>query len=102
VLAVERTVARNANVVVLMPTIRAFRPGCTLDVALVCRQGTLSEDDWWDLRMSVYGGLLEKRGALGCRAGCCGWACATATARRPPPSRHTGAGHGPPMKTATL
>ena len=66
-LAVERTVARSANVVVLMPTIRAVPPGCTLDVALVSRQGTSSEDDWRDLRMSVYGGLLEKRGALGCR-----------------------------------
>jgi hypothetical protein len=33
VLAVERTMARSANVVVLMPTIRAVPPGCTLDVA---------------------------------------------------------------------
>ena len=62
VLAVERTVARSANVVVLLPTIRVFRSGCMLDVEVVSRQGTLSEDDWWNLHMSVYGGLLRKRG----------------------------------------
>jgi hypothetical protein len=63
VLAVDRTVARSANVVVRLPTIRAFRPGCMLDVEVVCRQGTLPEDDWWNLHMSVYGGLLGKRGS---------------------------------------
>jgi hypothetical protein len=55
VLAVERTVARSANVAVRVPTIRAFRSGCMLDVEVVSRQGTLSEDDWWDLRSSAYG-----------------------------------------------
>lgn len=56
VVTVERTVARSANVVVAVPTIRAFGSGCMLDVEVVCRQGTLSEDDWWDLFMSVHGG----------------------------------------------
>jgi hypothetical protein len=34
-----------------------------LDVEVVSRQGTLSEDDWWNLHMSVYGGLLGRRGS---------------------------------------
>jgi hypothetical protein len=62
VLAVERMVARSANVVVRSPVIRAFRPGCMLDVEIVSRQGTLSDDDWWDLHLSVHGGLLGSRG----------------------------------------
>ncbi len=60
-LAVERTVACSANVVVLLPTIRAFRCGCMLDVEVVPKQGTLSKDHWWNLHMSVYGGFLGKR-----------------------------------------
>jgi len=55
VLAVERTVARSANAVVRLPTIRAFGSGCMLDVDVVVRQGALSEDDWWDLHSSVFG-----------------------------------------------
>ena len=62
VLAVEQTVARSANAVVRLPTIRAFRPGCMLDVEVVTRQGGLSEDDWWDLHTSVYGGYHRSRG----------------------------------------
>jgi hypothetical protein len=63
VLAVERMVARSANVVVRVPTIRAFSSGCMLDVEVVSRQGTLSDDDWWDLHLSVHGGsLLGSRG----------------------------------------
>jgi hypothetical protein len=62
VLAIERTVARSANVVVLLPVIRAFRSGCMLDVEVVSRQGTLSEDDWWDLHMSAHGALMAARG----------------------------------------
>jgi hypothetical protein len=58
VLAVERMVARSANVVVRVPVIRAFRPGCMLDVEVVSRQGTLSDDDWWDLHLSVHRGLI--------------------------------------------
>src|ERR1700691_6349522 len=58
VLAVERIVARSANVVVRVPVIRAFRPGCMLDVEVVSRQGTLSDDDWWDLHRSVHRGLV--------------------------------------------
>ena len=33
-----------------------------LDVEIVSRQGALSEDDWWDLHLSVHGGLLGSRG----------------------------------------
>jgi hypothetical protein len=33
-----------------------------LDVEVVSRQGTLSDDDWWDLHLSVHGGLLGSRG----------------------------------------
>jgi hypothetical protein len=61
VLAVERTAARSANVVVRVPTIRAFPAGCMLDVEVVTRQGTLSEDDWWDLHSSVYGHFHRSR-----------------------------------------
>lgn len=61
VLAVERTVASSANVVVRVPTIRVFRSGCMLDVEVVTRQGTLSEDDWWDLHSSVYGHFHRSR-----------------------------------------
>jgi hypothetical protein len=56
VLAIEQTVARSANVVLRLPTIRVFRSGCMLDVEVVSRQGGLSEDDWWDLRTAAYGG----------------------------------------------
>jgi hypothetical protein len=62
VLAVEQTVARSANVVVRLPAIRAFRRGCMLDAEIVSRQGELSEDDWWDLHTSVYGGYHRLRG----------------------------------------
>jgi hypothetical protein len=61
VLAVERTVARSANVVVRLPTIRAFSSGCMIDVEVVSRQGSLSEDDWWDLHSSVYGHFHRSR-----------------------------------------
>ncbi len=60
-LAVERTMARSANVVVRLPTIRAFSSGCMLDVEVISRQGTLSEDDWWDLHSSVYGYFHRSR-----------------------------------------
>jgi hypothetical protein len=53
VLAVDQTVARSANVVVRLPTIRAFGAGCLLAVDVVSRQ--LSDDDWWLLRFSPYG-----------------------------------------------
>ena len=54
VLAVEQAVARSPNVVLRVPTIRAFRTGCMLDLEVVCRQGELSEDDWWDLQSSAH------------------------------------------------
>jgi hypothetical protein len=62
VLAVERIVARSPNAVVSLPTIRAFRPGCMLDIEVVTRQGALSEDDWWNLHTSVYGGYHRLKG----------------------------------------
>jgi len=62
VLATERTVARSVNAVVRLPTIRAFHPGCMLDIEVVTRQGELSEDDWWDLHTSVYGGYHRLHG----------------------------------------
>jgi hypothetical protein len=62
VLAVERTVARSANVVVLVPTIRVFRAGCMINVEIVSRQGDLSAEDWWDLQMSGHWGLFGSRG----------------------------------------
>jgi hypothetical protein len=62
ILAVEQTVARSPNVVLRVPTIRAFRAGCMLDVEVVSRQGGLSEDDWWDLHTSVHIRSHELRG----------------------------------------
>jgi hypothetical protein len=61
-LAVEQTVARSANVIVRLPTLRAFHSGCMFDVEVVSRQRELSEDDWWDLHSSVYGGYHRLRG----------------------------------------
>jgi hypothetical protein len=62
VLAVDQTVARSANAVVRLPTIRAFSPGCMLDVEVVSRQAGLSEDDWWQLHLSALGGFHRLRG----------------------------------------
>jgi hypothetical protein len=62
VLAVERMVARSANVVMRVPVIRSFRTGCMIDVEVVSRQGTLSDDDWWDLHLSVHRGLFVSPG----------------------------------------
>jgi hypothetical protein len=53
VLGVERIVARSANVAVVLPTIRAYRTGCMLDVEIILRRDALSADDWLDLNMSV-------------------------------------------------
>jgi hypothetical protein len=62
VLAVEQTVARSPNVVLRLPTIRAFRTGCMLDVEVASRQGGLSEDDWWDLHSSAHVRSHQVRG----------------------------------------
>jgi hypothetical protein len=56
VLALDKTLARSPNAVVRLPTIRTFRHGCMLDVAVVTRQGELSAEDFWDLRMSSHSG----------------------------------------------
>jgi hypothetical protein len=63
VLAAERTVARGANVAVLLPTIRAFSTGCMLDIEVVTRQGSLSDDDFWDLHMSMHMHLSRSDGS---------------------------------------
>src|SRR5215475_2870364 len=56
VLALDTTVARSPNVVVRLPTVRAFRHGCMLDVEVVTRQGELSADDFWYLHIAAHGG----------------------------------------------
>jgi hypothetical protein len=61
-LAVDQTVARSANVVVRLPTIRAFSPGCMLDVEVVSRQAGLSDDDWWQLHLLALGSFRRLRG----------------------------------------
>ena len=67
VIATGCMVGRSTNVIVTVPTIRAFHAGCLLDVETVLRQGTLSADEWWDLRMSALqlgwsgGGQLPER-----------------------------------------
>lgn len=62
VLAVDQTVARSANVAVRLPVIRAFSQGCILDVQVVSRQAGLSEDDFWQLNYSQFGGFVRMRG----------------------------------------
>jgi len=54
IVAVERIVARSANVVIVIPTLRAFRAGCLFNIEVVGRQGTLSADEWWELHMSAH------------------------------------------------
>jgi hypothetical protein len=56
VLAIDKTVARTPNVLIRLPTIRAFRHGCMLDVEVVTRQSELSADEFWDLRLSSHSG----------------------------------------------
>ena len=46
VVAVERIVARSANIVIVLPTIRAYGTGCMFDVEVIGRQGTLSSEPW--------------------------------------------------------
>ena len=64
--------ARSPNVVLRVPTIRAFRTGCMLDVEVVSRQGGLSEDDWWDLHSSAHIRSPSCAAAPRCPASCCG------------------------------
>jgi hypothetical protein len=54
IVAVERIVARGANVAVVLPTVRVFETGCLFNVEVVGRQGTLSVDEWWELSMSTH------------------------------------------------
>jgi hypothetical protein len=62
VLATELTVARSANVVVNVPSIRVHSSGCLFDVEVVFRQGAMSDPDWWDLVMSRRFGFLQAYG----------------------------------------
>jgi hypothetical protein len=62
VLAVDQIVARSANVVVCVPSIRAYSTGCMIDVEVVSRQGDLSADDWWDLHHSGFSVLRSSGG----------------------------------------
>jgi hypothetical protein len=52
VVPLERIVARSSNAVIVLPTIRAFRSGCRLDLEVVSRQGALPADEWRHLRRS--------------------------------------------------
>ncbi|MGD0559355.1 MAG: hypothetical protein ABSA93_30820 [Streptosporangiaceae bacterium] len=76
VVPVDLVVARSANVVVRVPTIRAFSIGCMIDVEVASRQGDLPENDWWDLQTGGHaytlpfqgiGGLPDKLLRLGVR-----------------------------------
>jgi hypothetical protein len=57
IVPVELVVTRSANVVVVLPTIRAYRTGCMLTVDVVCRQGSLTAEDWWDLHNAMFRSL---------------------------------------------
>ncbi|MEU7899402.1 hypothetical protein AB0B45_41950 [Nonomuraea sp. NPDC049152] len=46
--------ARNPNVAITLPTIKAFRTGCLTNVDIVMRRHTLSPDDFQALQLSVY------------------------------------------------
>ncbi len=46
--------ARVPNVVITVPTIRAFKTGCLMDVEIVMRRLTMSPDDFQALSLSVY------------------------------------------------
>jgi hypothetical protein len=50
VLALHQVVARSANVVIVLPTVRAFSTGCMFNVEVTARQGDLDPETWWDLR----------------------------------------------------
>ncbi|MFC4118383.1 hypothetical protein [Nonomuraea zeae] len=53
VLAVERLIARSDHAALTLPTIRAYRTGCTFHVEIALRQGGLSLTDYWDLHMAI-------------------------------------------------
>jgi hypothetical protein len=63
VVAVDRMVARSANVVIVVPFARVFSTGCMLSVETALRQGDLTAEAWWDLHMSGHIGYpIEARG----------------------------------------
>jgi hypothetical protein len=62
-LAVQRTAARSADVVVFLPAIQVFPPGCMLEMEIVSRQAALPEDDWWEPHMAVHRGFRGFRGS---------------------------------------
>ncbi|KAB2352521.1 hypothetical protein [Actinomadura rudentiformis] len=53
VVPIERVIARNSNVAVIIPGARAYRTGCMLNVEIACKRGDMSADDWWQLHTSV-------------------------------------------------
>jgi hypothetical protein len=63
VVAIDRVVARSANVVIVLPFARVFSTGCMLTVETALRQGDLTAEAWWDLHMSGHIGFpYESRG----------------------------------------
>lgn len=58
----ERMVARSPHAVVALPSVRAYRAGCMLDVRILTRRQELSPDDWWDLHTASFGFVFRFRG----------------------------------------
>lgn len=50
----DLVLARTPDVVITLPTIQAFGPGCLLNVNIVMRPHTLSPGDFQALQLSVY------------------------------------------------
>lgn len=53
VVALEQLVARTANAVVLMPTVRVYSTGAMLNVEITARQGDLDPESWFDLESAA-------------------------------------------------
>ncbi|RBQ15541.1 hypothetical protein DP939_34770 [Spongiactinospora rosea] len=60
VLVSDVALARSPNVVITVPTIRAFSTGCLIEANVVMRQHTLSAEDYEALGMSVYPHMIPK------------------------------------------
>lgn len=64
VVPVELVVVRSTNAAVVLPTVRAYRTGCLLEVEVACRQGSLSAEDWWDLSGAAFRPFTFRGGRL--------------------------------------
>jgi hypothetical protein len=53
-IALDQEVGRGPNVVVSVPTLRAFTSGCMIDVEAVIRRAGVTMDLWWDMRTVVH------------------------------------------------